>query len=122
MNDRRRSIPLTALQTYLPVLSEPTAVTFRGRQVGVFTPANVPDDSASHGRGVGAYTPEPTVALELAKLATEVAEVRSEVEQLHDQVCPDATGAVRAPARWDAFLRRRLHWARLREQHATGNE
>ncbi len=117
----RRAIPASALVTMYPALDEATSLTYRGVTIGTFLPATAPNESARSGRGVSAYKPEPTTEMELAKLAMEVALALSDLESLRDAVRPDPTGASRGPAREAAYLRARIHFARLREQHAKEN-
>jgi hypothetical protein len=99
-------------------IDEPTLITYRGLGIGTFVPIAVPEPLAGIGRGVAEYRPEPTIELELAKVAMEAASALSEAESLRDLVCPDPTGVRRGVARENEYLRRRIHLARLREQHA----
>ncbi len=97
------------------VVAEPTVLTWQGRPIGTFTPSIVDDDAIDRGAGVRvAYRPEASIALEVARLAVELADARLELAELRNDTLPDAADRRREHVRHRERLRRLTYLADLR--------
>jgi len=103
-------------------LAEPTLLLFGGEVIGTFTPAEGfvdPTEAVSSGFKE-IYRVQPTVEIEVAKLALEIAELSSELEELRMVTAPDALRSSRSSSRHREALRRRGFYVALLEQHQKG--
>jgi hypothetical protein len=118
---RRRCVGVTRLAFVWRSLGEPTNLVYRNRIIGVFSPTATESDLDPITSGFRSpYRPEPTLELEVAKVAMEAAQALAEAEELREQLLPDRVRG-RSAVRDRQHLRRRAYFAELRQQHQEGS-
>ncbi len=110
-------VSLSRLPRLFPLLDRETLVTYHGHVVGTFRPADTPPPLTAddvHALGVEPYQPHEDPAVELLRLAAEVASVAVEVEE--------ARGRPADNTRLRAYQARRLAYVIAAKGEATEGE